>query len=132
MNTYWKLREPIGSDIPFIYSSWMKSYRYGSHIGKSCKNSILYSNFYKIIDYILSQDNTKILVASHLDDPLIVFGYMVAQPNVIHYCFVKEDFLRFGIAKSLYEEIGGIYFTFKTMAVIPELVFNPFLLYKGV
>ncbi len=137
MSKNWNFREAKEDDLPFIYSTWCRSYRYDSPIGRACKNSIFFPNFNKVIDHILGLPDNKVLVACDKTFDHVVFGYMVHQPDIIHYAFTKEAFFKFGIAKSLLEELGGAkYYTHKTMNISPivkkhqELIFNPFLLYK--
>lgn len=136
-NENWIIRPAVGDDLSFIYSTWSRSYRYDSPVGRACKNSTFFKEYNRIIDYILSQPDTKVLVAAKPDEPNVFFGYIVGQPGILHYVFVKEAFLIHGIAKALFEELGSpAVYTHKTMnaRVIlnkhPEMTFNPFLLYK--
>lgn len=133
----WSIRISDENDLPFIYSTWMKSYRYDSLIGKGCRSSIFYKEYTRVIDHILIQDNTIVYVACHNDSSRVIFGYLVSQPDILHYAFTKEDFFRNGIAKSLYEKAGSPkFYTQKTFSVLPllrkhsNLIFNPFILYQ--
>lgn len=139
-SSLWDIRDATETDLPFIYSTWLKSYRYDSLIGKGCRNTIFYSHYTKIIDHILTGSEVKVIMAAHLEDPKVTFGYLVYEPHIVHYVFVKEEFRKHGIAKCLYSSIGGLQshyiFTHKTFSVMPitkahnELIFNPFLLFK--
>lgn len=137
MNSNWNIREANGDDIPFIYSTWAKSYKDDSSIGRSCRNSIFFRSFIYVIDMILKRDGISVAVACNPEAPYIIYGYMVAEPNILYYSFTKLAFLRFGIAKSLYEYLGSPkFYAFKTVSVIPildkhpQLDFNPFVLFK--
>lgn len=136
-DSQWKIRDAKGEDLAFIYSTWGRSYRYDSPMGRSCKNSIFFPNYNRIIDNILAQPDTKIAVACDPLDENVFYGYMVSQPNVLHYAFTKEQFWNYGIAKSLFDHLGRPkYYSHKTFSCrpildkFPELVFNPFLLFK--
>ncbi len=137
-NQDWIIREAVGDDLPFIYSSWAKSYCYNSPIGKSCANSTCFWGMNRIIDHILKQPDTRVIVAVNPLIPNVLYGYVVFQPGILHYAFTKEAFERWGIASSLIHHAGmpSIY-TFKTFMVKsimikhPEMEFNPFLLFKG-
>lgn len=136
---HWDLRKAVKEDLPFIYSTWSQSYRYDSSIGKGCRNHIFHPHFLKVIDYILFQPDTGILVACSKDHSNVIFGYLVYQPEIIHYVYIKEVLTRHGLAKSLIKKGGEFkYFTHKTFSVHrimrahPELKFNPFLLYKQI
>ncbi len=135
----WLIRDGKDADEAFIYSSWSNSYRYGSAMGKSCKNKIFYPNFAKVINSILSKPNTQVIVAVNKEDPLVIFGYVITQPGIIHYVFVKEAFRSFGIGRALYDACGEIdFYTFKTFSLTPilreygkELInYNPFLIFQ--
>lgn len=136
-NSKWTIRSAIGDDLAFIYSTWERSYRYDSYLGKNCKNSIFFPYYARVIDWILSQSDTQVLLAVLPDEPNVILGYAVLQPNTLHYAFTKEAFQRMGIAKSIIGHFGQVqYFTHKTQSVVPclarhpELTFNPFLLFK--
>lgn len=88
------------------------------------------------MDWILAQESTVTLVAVLPDDPSIILGYLVYEPGILHYVFVKEAFTRIGIARSLYDRAGlPMTCTHKTVTVrpimdkYPNIVYNPFLLF---
>lgn len=136
-DSHWSIRSAVEEDLPFIYSTWSMSYRYDSAIGKSCKNSIFFREYNQVIDWILFQSDTRVVIACDPKEQNVIYGYMVHQPNIVHYAFTKETFCKFGIAKSLLNHLGGAqYYTHKTFNSRPitnshpEMIFNPFLLYK--
>ncbi len=133
----WTIRDAVGDDLPFIYSTWGKSYRYDSPLGKSCKNSIFFPFFNQVMDWVLEQPDTKVIVAVDPAHSNVIYGYVIYQPGVLHYAFTKEAFQRWGIATSLikHADMPQVY-TLKTfmskpiMGKHPEMDFNPFLLFK--
>lgn len=136
-DSQWTIRKAVEQDLAFIYSTWSRSYRYDSPLGRSCRNSIFFPEYNRVIDWVLSQEDTQVVVASDPVEQHVIFGYMVHQPNILHYVFTKEAFFRFGIAKSLYQHIGcPKVFTHKTLKVkdilekYPDMTFNPFILFK--
>lgn len=147
------IREPWGSDLRFIYATWLNSYRSDSAIGRSIKKSIFFGEYPRIIDEIFDNQETITRVAALREDPFVILGYIVCGPNFVHYCYVKEDFRRFGIAKYLlttafpreFNTEGRVRvpdlnrppcYTHKTKMVAPilerhsEWIYNPFLLYS--
>lgn len=133
----WTIRPAEGQDIPFIYSSWLNSYRYDSSLGRGCRNQVFFPEYNRVIDRILSRENVKTIVACKTDEPGVIFGYLVFQPGILHYCFVKEVFRKEGVASSLALSASpAIQFTHRTTALEPilkkhpELIFNPFILFK--
>jgi hypothetical protein len=133
----YKLRLAIGSDLNFIYSTWLDSYRYDSSLGKSCRNSTFYPSYQLVIDHILAR--ASVVVVCMPDQEKVIFGYLVYEPKILHYCFVKQAFRELGLAGLMWREaICPLVHTHKTLGAEPillnhkEFVFNPFMLFKGV
>lgn len=135
----WILREPKDSDLSFIYATWLNSYHYDSWT-KQIQKSVFFENYKLVIDEILL--NSKIKIACLPIDHDIILGYLVYdEPNILHYCFVKNDFRQFGIANSLIAESlsvkASITITHRTKTLLSiirakqNITFNPFKLYKG-
>jgi hypothetical protein len=135
----WKIRAAQAQDLSFIYQSWLFSYSRNSEIGRSVRNSVFNAQYHHVVDKILKDAAT--IVACKLNDDLIIYGYLVFEPKVVHYCFVKEAFRFTGIAKDLYKTaIGkyeaGVQFTHLTKeakAIVEKyrlLTYNPFILFK--
>jgi hypothetical protein len=141
-NSNWIIRPAKGDDLPFIYSTWVNSFRYDSLIGKSCRNSTFFPEFNRVVDHILTRPSTKVLVAVHdLEDGErdIIIGYLVHEGPLFHYAFTKEVFRQFGVAKALFRRAKGTetsQFSHKTFDLDPilkkytDLIYNPFTLFK--
>lgn len=136
----WLIREAKHSDISFIYATWLNSYHYDSWT-KSIAKSVFFDNYKRIIDELLL--NSQVKVACVPADQDIILGYMVSEPDFIHYAFVKEAFRGFGIAKSLLIDSGFspddmIVITHRTKKLMDltghknNLIYNPFINFKGV
>jgi len=135
VNQEFDIREAIGDDLSFIYHSWIKSYKDGSALGRSCRNPIFRDNYRFIIDDILIKSN--VLVACKNDNPDVVFGFIVYNNSTLHYVFTKQAFRRFGIAKALFNEASKDFkdTTHKTIIstkINHDLSYNPFLLYAAI
>lgn len=136
------IRKAIGSDLPFIFDTFLKSYKMSSVIGKACRNGIFFDNYRLILDQILDESN--ILVACHQDEPTVIFGYLISDGSILHYVFVKEAFRNLGIATALHNEglkeadpmFGYLYTTHKTFQSDKiesfKTPFNPFLLFAAI
>ena len=133
------IRSPQSDDISFIYATWLNSQKYDSTIGLSTTKTIFFEQYRTVIDHILAKEDTKVLIACDKQDPNTIFGYLVYEPDVLHYVVVKEAFWSLGIATTLFEQAFGMgvgvecthrtehvkdYFTGNS-----NLSFNPFLLY---
>ncbi len=133
----YNIREAIPSDIPFIYNSWLKSFRFGNLDSRTMRTSVFYENYREVVDNILEQ--SQVVVACLPDEPSVILGYMVFHKSIIHYMFVKESFRRLGIATTLFKThvgYGHVTYTHITNEItkhvrsIPHWTYNPFLLYK--
>lgn len=120
----YEIRLANGNDLPFIYATWLESYRYDSNFGKSHRNNIFFQDYRKVVDLLLQISN--VFVAASKDDPDIIYGYIAAQ-NVgptLHYIFVKGPFRRWGIGTALFDHVFParhypIQYTHKTYTAIP-------------
>lgn len=128
-------------DIPFIYSTWLKSFKQDSSTGTSMRKTVFMKDYVKVIDAILQDPNTTVFVACKLDEPNIILGYMVFGPNrVFHYIFVKEAFRLFGIARTLFKsnQVDGESFCTHQTRTAAQIIrnynitHNQLLLFKGV
>lgn len=141
MNAY-KIRPATGKDLSFIFDTWLNSFRYDSPMGKSCKNSVFFSEYKLVIDRILSEAET--IVAHDPGDENLIFAYLTFRPpHILHYAFCKDAFRKLGITKSLFVEAFGsadfkVEVTHRTATSAeifrdkPNLTHNPFHLYlKG-
>lgn len=97
------LREPRPYDLPFVLSSWMQSHR------EEGANALMDNDAYfaavkpRLIE-ILSR--SPVLVASNPEDPWQVYGWIAAEPDVLHYVYVKSVYRKFGIGRQLFDAVG--------------------------
>jgi GNAT superfamily N-acetyltransferase len=141
-NSKWLLRAPKSSDLNFIYSTWLNNYRSDSEIGKSIKKSIYFAEYYGVLDAIFECKQTKVLIACLPEETNVILGFLVGADKILHYIFVKEDFRRNGIGRSLFENCfpeggGAVEFTHRTtsthrLAEKLSLTYNPFLLFERI
>lgn len=134
------IRDIDPDDVPFVYSSWLQSYRHGSKQAQKIRKSVYFAFQHKLIERILLR-GAAVKVATPEDDTTTILGYVVAEhPEglaVLHYLYVKEAFRSLGIAKKLLAsarpEATPAVFTHSTVAGdvfarrIPGLSFNPYL-----
>ena len=95
-----RVRQADEGDASFIYSSWLKSY---AAQNKDQPKLTLYEMHREVVSRLLEDSIT--LVACMEDDPDQVLGWLCAQriPKflVVHYCYTKAPFRRFGLARTL-------------------------------
>lgn len=103
-----QIREAQQSDKAFILATWKRSYQdspvmrwtqeteagrsaYFAHMNRTCATLL---------------DRSKALVAANPVDSEHCFGWIVWQPDALHYCYVKRNYRRHHIAKRLLEAAG--------------------------
>lgn len=109
------------SDIPFIYSSWLKSYR-NSEDTKGITDTVYYAHHHNFIEALLSRPTCVVLIVSPTGDPNTILGYSVTDSSrngpVIHYVYVKEAWRKMGLMKRLLSDaqvdVAACLFTHRT------------------
>lgn len=126
-------------DIPFIFNSWLQSYR-KSPSARNITNTTFYSEHHKIIEQCLK--NSLVVMAVDKEDPNNIYGYIVAEQVegylVVHFIYVKHTFRNLKIGTSLLNQFErstmGFYthhtFPMEKLSVKWNLIYNPYLLNK--
>lgn len=95
-----RIRTADEGDAALIYSSWLKSY---ASQNRDQPKATVYRLHQKVAKRLLEESIT--LVACMDDDASQVIGWLCARRTpkflVVHYCYVKAPFRRFGIARAL-------------------------------
>ena len=132
------IREATVEDHPFIYSSWLKSFRDGPAV-KGITNSTYYSGQHQVIENLITEKSTVILLACNPEDSLHIYGYIVATENCVHWVYVKLPFRQFGICKTLIQALVKTdkkYYTHlpkilhRKASQFSSFEYNPYLLFK--
>lgn len=89
------------SDIELITDSWLKSYREGNY---GVPHDEYFETQRRVIKALFR--TSKVAIACDPDDADQVYGYIVWQPraagkSLLHWCFVKQPFRRFGVFRRL-------------------------------
>ena len=134
----YQIRPANADDIPFIYASWLNSYKTDSHIGLSTTKTVFMDNYKLVIDHILAAADSHVLVACKEDEPHVIFGYLVSQPNILHYVFVKKAFWNLGIARDLFntaffipnEPVQVTHITRDITSLPSNCTYNPYILFN--
>ena len=98
-----KVRFADAADVPFIFSSWLRSYR-ETRAAKLVGNAQYYEGQHAVIEGILQRPNIVVEIACDEHDPSTIFGYIVHEVSkepLVHWLYVKLPFRNFGIGQSL-------------------------------
>lgn len=102
-----KVRNSNPEDTAFIVSTWEKHFRKHNTGIVFFVRKETYDEWHpKVIKRILQRPTTNVLVAADKEDPSVIYGYLCYEKlsdnlAVIHYCYIKSNFRKMGIAKEL-------------------------------
>lgn len=100
-----KVRRATNEDIPFIFNSWLRSFRETGYLAHAITNTIFYENHHRLIQKILKRSWATTFVVCPEDHTNQILAYMVAERIdgvfVLHYVYTKHTFRKMGLAKSL-------------------------------
>lgn len=84
-----------------IYSDFMKSLRYGNEWFKAIDSRSYFTAYRSFIDSLLNQRDAVVNLACLSDDLDNCIGWAFYGGEKLHYAFVKKDYRKQGIARSL-------------------------------
>lgn len=129
----YNIRTATTEDKNFIMATFLRGLYYGENFWSQVPKQIFMDNYKIVIEAILANSNTMVLVACDMEDPKVIFGYSVVSMdlNTIHWCYVKSRFRNRGIAKSLVPSNPKYVSHLSKLGItlLPKLknaVFNPF------
>jgi hypothetical protein len=141
MSNLWALRAAESDDLPFIFSSLLKSHRNNSTVS-GVSNSIYYDQQHKLVSNLLQNPTSIVIVSCDSTDPKTIFGYIVAEVAqdavILHYVYVKHAVRGFGMARALVSEVMTIPHTSVTYTSRnrnikdPTWVYNPYKLWEHI
>lgn len=133
-----QIREATEADVPFIFNSWLKSYR-GSYICKGVSNPVYFEFQHKTIEALLQRCQVQVLCSS--TDSNELYGYLVhevvQEVPVLHYAYIKHTYRKLGLLKKLLKTVeapNGGFYTHDSEAAAKlvnakkiNFVYNPYL-----
>ena len=97
-------RQMIPADSPFIYSTWLKSYRQMPYAA-SMSNDTFFHHHKQVVEKILAKPETSVTIICEDTDPDHIYGYSVVEiygdASIIHYTYIKHSYRKLGLAKTL-------------------------------
>ena len=97
------LRFATADDLPFIFSTWLKSLRYGNSWFKTIDKDAYFTKYKRAITTILQ--TSTITVICFKNEPEVILGYSVhadlGDSTLLHWVYVKRTWRGMGIASLL-------------------------------
>lgn len=132
-----RIRQSSEEDIPFIYNSWLKSYR-KAHMNYLIPSDYYYSFYQKEIQRLMNNSQTLIVHAE--SDPTHIYGFLTYKLSPIgiqiaHYSYIKQPYRNMGLFGSLLkaafpnllkEEILATAMTKSVNYTKYKMIFNPY------
>lgn len=116
------LRDGRESEFPWLYSSWLRSFQH-SDLTAHVHRDRYYKSHHDLIDRLLKRASFRVAVTP--DDTDTALGWIVREPDILHYILIKEGFRhQFGLFESLMSDLldrgthpDGFRFTHRTSDV---------------
>lgn len=119
-------RPYVHDDIPFIGSSWGKSFYNASYYADHFRPRIFLKHHRAMRDRVFERDNLAMIVCAASEEPDQILGWVAIEVmpenvgTILHYVYVKELYRREGLAKELISRAipnkNPVYFTHETRA----------------
>lgn len=105
------VRRAVESDYVFIMDSWMRSYRKSPD--SNLPDSFFFAAYRAIAGLLLKTSTVEVMVTPDNNDAIL--GYVVYDPGVVHWVYVKRDYRESGLAHILIKRAGAeLVFTMTT------------------
>lgn len=122
------------SDRNFILATFLRGLYYGDSWFSLIPKSIFMDNYKIVADNLMRSSRTTIKVACLKEDSDVILGYSILSSDfqTIHWCYVKSDWRKHGIARSLLPQFPTTITHLSSvgkslMSKFPTAIFNPFL-----
>jgi hypothetical protein len=121
------VRKGEDEDVAFITNSWLSNFRDADMV-RHVPNRFYYHYHHKLLEEIIPKSAVR--VACNIERPSQILGWICAQAVdnalVVHFCYVKLPFRRFGVAKMLLKSMQDdyglqtVFYTHKTHMCVPR------------
>ena len=99
-------------DVPFIYNSWLKSYRESPSV-RNIPNGVYYNQHHRAIEGVFNGNSPIVLIACNPEYPDQIYGYVVADSEIVgndsfvafHWVYCKHTFRGRKIGTALIEKV---------------------------
>lgn len=127
------IRDMLPEDKNFILATWLRGTFYGESVYSNMPKSLFMDKYHKVLEFLLTNPNTKVRVACLKDDADVILGYSVftKDSNTLHWVFVKKSWRGIGIARDIVPSsittITNLTKIGNSIAKKKQLTFDPFI-----
>lgn len=121
-------------DFNFIKATWLNGLRYGNSWFTFIPKEIYYEAYSKVVDYLLYNPKTSIMIACLKNDPQVILGYSIVETDngVLHWIYVRSRWRSIKLSKDLVpvnvKTVTHLTNVGKDICKAKGLTFNPFLI----
>lgn len=102
-----EIRPGRPEDLNFVFATLLRSYKSDSYFAMRIPDTLFYLCHHKVVEHILAKPATKLSIITPVDEPNTILGYLLiekyAKKDVVHFCYVKSPFRRYGLATKLFQ-----------------------------
>ncbi len=106
------VREAKATDEPFIYATWLKSYR-NSEFARHQTSDLYYAHQHDLIEKLMQGNQVNVAVID--ESPDVVLGWACGRDGILQYVYTKKAFRRLGIARKLTHPWNPCIYTHRTL-----------------
>lgn len=126
-----RIRPAVSTDVPYMMKCYLENMR-DAHGGRRVSSEVFYVQERRVVERLLNE--ATVLVATSRNDLDYLLGYLIAEASdagpVLHWCYVRYDLRRLGIARALVEtfcaeQAGTRWFTRWTHQVAAAMTVPP-------
>ena len=126
-----ELDELPPSGLNFVLNSWMRSTRINP-VYRRINSAVFFNNHEMLINKCLNRSN--VVIATPTSAPSLIIGYICFDDShftetvTVHYCYVKSDYRKMGIATYLFNLVteGKHAILTHDAGDIPNTTYNPY------
>lgn len=131
------LRLATPADMPFFYSATLQTYLYGSPHHRTIPAKVYFTEHARLLKKTVERPDAELLLAVLKEDPSVILGFLLWEPDIMHFTYVKRGFRQMGIARQLWTKADLIshyqisHKTYDFNKIINKkngIIYNPYLI----
>lgn len=124
-----KIKKMEAEYVPFLFNSWLMSFKKSKFAGV-VTNKQYFATYRATIEDLISR-GAEVLFAVDPNNESRILGWICFEENCLHYIYVKDPYLTWGVADKLMDASGlssNAHYTFKyrqVEAALPNGIWTP-------